>query len=230
MADKMMSAMQSSAKFASASCTCGVAALHFSTPRPRLHLQCACRDCRQANEWVALRGGRARPDPLSLLYYFENDLVQVQGKERLELQQLREGARSTRCVATCCHSILAVDHPAYSGNVVMVPANSCKLAVTSLPPALAQVYVSDWTADIDGPLPPLPPPVVTELEDDVGDLALPPGVDPSKPWRAHFAQPPREPRLGVSLQDLFVQLGLPKIIGLEEGQRFGEALQGTESQ
>ena len=47
------------------------------------------------------------------LTYLENDMDIERGMDKLVWYKLREGGRSTRAVAKCCHSTLAVDHPAY---------------------------------------------------------------------------------------------------------------------
>jgi hypothetical protein len=65
----------------------------------------------------------------------------------LRLFKLREGSRSIRCVATCCHCTLAVDHMAYQGNVVMVPRDACHLNGAEHVPLTMRIQV-----DTDLPL------------------------------------------------------------------------------
>ena len=53
---------------------------------------------------------------MPVLKYFENDLVIEKGKEHMKWYRLRKeevGGKSVRCVATCCYSTVAVDHPFY---------------------------------------------------------------------------------------------------------------------
>ena len=61
------------------------------------------------------------------LKYFENDLVVEAGADKIKWYKLRTeelGAKSTRAVASCCNSTIAVDHPFYEvtsclGSVLM---------------------------------------------------------------------------------------------------------------
>ena len=53
---------------------------------------------------------------MPVLKYFENDLVIEKGKDHMKWYRLRKeevGGKSVRCVATCCYSTVAVDHPFY---------------------------------------------------------------------------------------------------------------------
>jgi hypothetical protein len=71
----------------------------------------------------------------------ENDITLVKGREHMQLFQLRQGGASTRLVATCCYSTMAVDHASYAGNVVMVPQDGCKLTVASKTRPSARIQV-----------------------------------------------------------------------------------------
>ena len=93
-------------------------------------------------------GGPQVPKAPLILTYMENDITNVKGKENMQLFQLRQGGASTRLVATCCHSTLAVDHAAYSGNVVMVPQDSCKLVVSSKTRPSARIQEKWWKAGL----------------------------------------------------------------------------------
>ena len=75
---------------ASVACACGQVSYRFVFPRMRTRLACCCVDCRQAVEWSASKGGRTvdRTIPKDLVY-FENDVVDVRGAERVELVRLR---------------------------------------------------------------------------------------------------------------------------------------------
>lgn len=68
-----------------------------------------------ALQWCAdpARGGPTPPMPPMLLHYFDNDISEVTGEDLLIAVKLRESGASTRIVATCCHTTLAVDHWAY---------------------------------------------------------------------------------------------------------------------
>lgn len=154
--------------------------------------------------------------PISRLLYFRNDvsLECAAPEECVRLTQLREGARSTRLVTTCCHCALSVDHPAYAAGVVMVPTTANVLnGAEHVPPPAKRIYMDDWDEAHDGPCP--PPMTNTDPTlwhgQPVGDLR---GV-----FKNAFAEP-APARQGVSLQELFASLGPAKVLGLEEKARF----------
>jgi hypothetical protein len=149
------------------SCICGKASITFSSSQLRSRLLCCCVDCRQAAAHAASIGGPIVPRGPQDLIYFPNAVTDVKGSELLMLQKLRPDGRSTRVVAQCCHSILAVDHPNYQGNVVMVPLSTCKVQhpMPMLPPQRL-IYTGDWPESY-GPVPafespPLGEPYATE--------------------------------------------------------------------
>mmetsp|Transcript_18125 Transcript_18125/g.46368 ORF Transcript_18125/g.46368 Transcript_18125/m.46368 type:complete len:208 (-) Transcript_18125:147-770(-) len=198
----------------SSRCVCGKVSLRLLAPKPVLHLQCGCRDCRQAHEFVASRGGPPiKQPPLQELYYFVNDVAPLDesAANMVELQMLRHGGSSTRLVSKCCASIIAVDHPAYQGNVLMVPSDVCNLEAQKSD-ASGRIYMGDWDELHDGMPPPAPPGCT------VYPAVLPP--DAPRPWRQIFATPLVAPRQGVSLQQVYAKLGSTKLLGLEEGARF----------
>ena len=124
-------------------------------------------------------GGPPTPHPpLQQLFYFANAVEPLPSKEleHVRLTKLRADGNSTRLETTCCHSILAVDHPAYQGNVVMVPSGACDLDAPSLSP-LARIYMHDWDEKADGPPPPLP------------EGCVQPAADGGKPWRKIMSTP-----------------------------------------
>ena len=204
-----------------ARCTCGSVALRFLRRTPVMHLECGCVDCRQAHEVVASRGGPPTPHPpLQQLLYFANHVAPLSSEEleHVRLTKLRADGRSTRLETTCCHSILAVTHPAYQNNVVMVPSGACDLDAPALSP-LARIYM-DWDEKADGPPPPLP------------EGCMLPSADGDKPWRAVMSTPvaqlldgeaaaalPGEPP-GEPVQRLFERLGTGlTVYGHPEGER-----------
>lgn len=140
-------------------CRCGSAALTFRSSRLAYHLLCACMDCRQAHEYAASQPGgpsARRPDGgaiLQDLIYLENDVCDIKGAQSLKLQKLRADGRSTRLVCPSCHSILAVDHPGYAENIIMVPTATCVPCVPEPLPPQELIYTDDWKEDKDGPLP-----------------------------------------------------------------------------
>lgn len=195
-------------------CKCGNVTLAFRKPA-LFGLECGCWDCRQAREFEATRGGPHTASPFSrLYYYFENDVLpphQDQWSE-LELTQLRENCRSTRLVTTCCRSTLAVDHPGYLGNVVMVPVDCCELdGGPELELPTARIYMQDWPFDTEGPPPPTAgwPTFGAESTEEEKEL-----------YRAKFKINVDMSRVGMSLQDLFAALGETRILGLPEGRRY----------
>mmetsp|Transcript_58951 Transcript_58951/g.117118 ORF Transcript_58951/g.117118 Transcript_58951/m.117118 type:complete len:155 (-) Transcript_58951:200-664(-) len=111
-------------------------------------------------------------------------------------------------MTTCCHSILAVDHPAYQANVVMVPRDACNLDFSPDIMPTARIYMQDWDDTQLG----TPPP----LAKGVPESSTPRTADAPRPWRKTFET--RLPAEGVSLQDIFQTVGPPRVIGLEEGE------------
>jgi len=145
-------------------CFCGSVGYSIVEPRMRTRFRCCCVDCRQAHDACASRGGRERAGAAPRdLAYFCNDVENVFGAEHVRLERLRDDAArpcetpalSLRCVATCCWSIVAVDHDAYRGNCFMVPTDACVLAAPRPLPPQKHIFVGDWDAARDGALPPL---------------------------------------------------------------------------
>ena len=64
-------------------------------------------------------------------YYIQNSITDIKGAEKLKPYCLREPhpemGGSTFAVATCCSTIMCVDHPFYEEKWVLVMANVCKL-------------------------------------------------------------------------------------------------------
>eukprot|EP00927_Polykrikos_kofoidii_P055612 TRINITY_DN49829_c0_g1_i1.p1 TRINITY_DN49829_c0_g1~~TRINITY_DN49829_c0_g1_i1.p1 ORF type:complete len:228 (-),score=28.32 TRINITY_DN49829_c0_g1_i1:106-732(-) len=206
------------ASIASARCLCGSVSLGFARRVPLMRLECACCDCRQANEFESTRGGPRSSSALSQLFYFANDVVPPASLKGLELTQLRDTARSTRLVTRCCRSTLAVDHAAYNERLVMVPADSCVLDADAADIApLARIYAQDWEEEHDGPLDAIP----SGGWPTVGNAGTPEEEAHKEAYRRVFreAQVPL-PRVGISVQELFRRVGLPTVLGLVERQRF----------
>lgn len=150
-------------------CSCGQTGLTFHG-EPSFRLDCGCHDCRQAREYESTRGGPATDSALSRLLYLPNDVSTTSADDlsRLCLTQLRDDAKSTRLVTTCCRSTLAVDHPAYRNMLVMVPADSCSVQ-GGIPAPLARIYMKDWPSD--EPVPALEPPTLPSLRGDEVDFS-----------------------------------------------------------
>jgi hypothetical protein len=57
--------------------------------------------------------------PLDLSYHSNNFKIES-GTNNLRFFKLRESSGSTNCVATCCHTTMMVDHPAYQKKAVLL--------------------------------------------------------------------------------------------------------------
>ena len=146
--------MSDTSQSAESRCICGKVRLEFLRPSPVLHVHCCCSDCRQGREWIASKGGPPVTQAVTMVYYFENDLAQVD-PEALSLLftvKLRENGRTTRLVTKCCHSILAIDHPYYDQNVVSVHSDACDLVAPQIKP-LCRIFTEGWDAAHDGEMP-----------------------------------------------------------------------------
>ena len=210
----------------SVTCRCGRASLRFTNPRPRKCIECCCCDCTLALQWAEKQGGPPAPEPPLKLIYFDNDLKQIRGEKHMQAVKLRKGGASRRIVSTCCHTTLAVDHWAYSGNVVMVlpMIKAVALAMThdgetvpvseggrldyegSTAPEI-RIQTKWWDAEKRGPLPPFRGESYTSAD----------------PWwavscglLAHFRTPPARPLQGQTVQQLLERLGKPLIAGVDE--------------
>ena len=124
------------------SCTCGQVSVKLTTPTPVTRLQCGCCDCRQALQWAQLQGGPPATGLLADLWYFQNDFIFVEGREKTFWVMLREDGRSVRCVSSCCHSTLLVHHPCYQNNVLMVMASGVRMSVPHID-CKVRVYLKD---------------------------------------------------------------------------------------
>lgn len=158
------------------------------------------------------------------MLYIDNDVVDVVGSEHMELQALRAGFKSTRVVATCCYSILAVDHDAYCGqkgtplpggaavkrNVVMLITGACKLsgiAPHPFPPSRV-IYKCDWDERIDGPVPTIE--------------QYPPSKETSGVQATAWSIPVQNP-VGVPLKDSAAWKGKAvRTLGLQERARYSD--------
>lgn len=203
------------AQKATVRCVCGKVSLTFTSLEPLVRLECGCRDCRQAREFEATRGGPKSHSPLSTLAYFPNDITLDQSiedvSEIIEVVTLREGGRSSRLVARCCRSTIAVDHPGYGGKLVMVPEESCILIAAKISP-LARIYMGDWDHERDGD----PPPT-----GDWPTLGAGATDADKEVYRYKFREAAVAlPREGVSLQEVVAALKPTACLGLTEGQRF----------
>ena len=123
-------------------CHCGACGFEVTDAQPNLSLLCGCKDCSQALEWCAKKGG-LKPVSLPELIYVKSDIVHVFGFEFMQAFQLRHKARSTRVHCKECFSIIGVDHKSYRDNVFMFFKNHCVTTCDlSIKPSAA-IYLND---------------------------------------------------------------------------------------
>ena len=198
--------MSHASQVAESRCICGRVRLQFLRPMPVLHVHCCCNSCRQGREWVASQGGPPMTKGPTLVYYFENDLAQLESHALplLFAIKLRESGRTTRLVTKCCHSAIAMDHPFYEENVLCVHANTCNLIAPRIEP-LRRLFSTDWDVAYDGEM----PPATAALGDSEG-------------LREKFSgiiKRPVKGRAGIKLQDILAQLPPATDLGLLENSR-----------
>ena len=71
-------------------------AIQLSNPAPRYRLQCGCCDCRQAAHWAQLQGGPEVPSQPLDVWYFDNDIAILAGKDKLKWYKLRTNGKVTK--------------------------------------------------------------------------------------------------------------------------------------
>jgi len=142
-------------------CKCGHVTVEFTAKKAKVALECCCVDCFAKNEYYAGLGGPQLPPrfanrelPLVLNYW--DNCLKVTGKDKLAFTKIREGCASTNAIASCCNTVMFIDHPAYAGNGVMtfntiVPAQNAEECKARL-----RVYTADYPADRLAKLPELP--------------------------------------------------------------------------
>ncbi|CAE7248682.1 unnamed protein product [Symbiodinium sp. KB8] len=91
------------------------------------------------------------------LVYFDNKLDVQKGRERIAFNRLRDDARSTNMIASCCKALLCVEHPGYVGqSVLLFPDFITILGAPPLLPPACRIFIKDWPADAYAKLPPKP--------------------------------------------------------------------------
>ena len=88
-------------------CECGACGFDLNFTKPQLSLFCGCKDCRQALEWGATKGGK-NPSALPELIYMRSDISAITGKSFMKAFQLRQDAKSTRLYCVLCFSRIIV--------------------------------------------------------------------------------------------------------------------------
>lgn len=214
------------------SCRCGSVKLTLLERRPRLVIECACCDCCQKVDWSRASGGAFQAEPrVPTLVYFGNAIMGSEGAERLQLNMLRDNGTSQFVSSTCCSSILAVEHPFYEGNLIMVLADACNVRTESTLVPVARNQVKDWERYRSREaFPPWTGPANAMLYRDERDdpEALP-------RFRARYDKSPPEQVPGAEpLRALLSRVGIsstPVVLGLVEGAPvYAQAEEGVGAQ
>ena len=199
-------------KQAKIACTCNACELTLADGKATLCLLCGCEDCRQALQWGYKNGG-VKPDPLPRVYYMRSDIIDVKGRDHMVVVKIREDGRSRRIYCTKCYSILGVDHPNYTNNLIFV--NWPKHCINSgdlTAPLSAIIMLIDYSERI-GPIPVENVPVFHTLRYPQERARL-----RSIEAVASTFSPPTEPIEGITLAALIDRLGPPLVLNLEKGK------------
>jgi len=140
-------------------CICGKCSLKLDVARPGRVAECGCGDCRQKVTWANSMVKREwKASLLSLNYFAEGHLTEVQGEENLKLYQLRDIPTDNPfgpapfLTAICCHTVLAVPAKYYNGKLFATFAESCKLECDPVEPSIR--YSPDELPASSGLVPP----------------------------------------------------------------------------
>ena len=135
------------------SCQCERVTVTFpnDTHQARVRLQCCCCDCYQKLEWAASNGGPplhgthiSKHKPLCGEIW--DARLTVTGKKYLKFNKLHADADSTNCVASCCSTVLFVDHPIYGGKCVLIFPEFLKMQGSSrVDRAVLTTFYKDWS-------------------------------------------------------------------------------------
>eukprot|EP00040_Diaphanoeca_grandis_P043760 m.10194 g.10194 ORF g.10194 m.10194 type:complete len:224 (-) comp8175_c0_seq1:140-811(-) len=146
-------------------CRCGTVRVDFATATPRYTINCACVDCYTKNEWSCKQQGIDVPEGLSFasgfpdktltLCYFDNAMI-VSDKSKLEFNKLRKDANSTNCIASCCSTVLFVNHPSYRQHQVLVFPEFIQRVNIQTQEPLYLVFSKDWPDEHREKLPTMP--------------------------------------------------------------------------
>ena len=134
------------------SCRCGNIRIAFDDILTSV--ECGCVDCYDKNLWSCRSGGVAPPAGLERhgqgrcvrVCYIPNNLVFNSAEPPVAFNRLREGSRSTNMVATCCSTILCVDHVSYKcGRLLIFPDFITFVRGRGRVPApTARIFAMDW--------------------------------------------------------------------------------------
>ena len=150
-------------------CLCGQVAITLAADRPVCCCECCCCDCAATMQWCRTTNNNnnsriskekevdVEPSP-ARLFYFDNDITDIQGEDHLMLLKLRDSSASLRIATTCCASVLLNLHWLYFQRRIMVLDQTCRLKYEEMTDDPVQPYAriqtKFWNAITDKPLPP----------------------------------------------------------------------------
>eukprot|EP00658_Telonema_sp_P-2_P017038 TRINITY_DN16597_c0_g1_i1.p1 TRINITY_DN16597_c0_g1~~TRINITY_DN16597_c0_g1_i1.p1 ORF type:complete len:240 (+),score=68.75 TRINITY_DN16597_c0_g1_i1:185-904(+) len=205
------------------SCACGAVKIRFAASMPQFAAECACVDCFGKLFHMETKGGpslaaeiRSR-DKCIQTWYFPDKFTVESGKEKLEFSKVRPEAMSTSCVATCCHTIVAVDNPFYhqgQGNIGSTDGSGLVMVFNDVTPTGCQdvdIGVRWWINDLpEGNLAAMPalPGVYNAVPGDFETLSFVEGGEAAfASFNQAAAQPALEEVEGQSFGELLAEWG-----------------------
>jgi hypothetical protein len=192
-------------------CECGACGFDLNFTKPQLSLFCGCKDCRQALEWGATKGGK-NPSALPELIYMRSDISAITGKSFMKAFQLRQDAKSTRLYCVLCFSVIGVDYPGYRDNVFMFFKNHCRTSCDLSQSPAAAIYLNDLP-DLSKAEVPIDVPVFHSFrfQQEQSRFRKINGITDT------FKKPASVPA-GQSLRDIIKTLGPVEILNLRQGK------------
>jgi len=113
---------------ATLTCKCGGVELTLGNPQALWRLECCCHDCYAAPWYLQKRKNAPAAPEVQLLdsIYFANNLTVEKGMEKLGTYKNFPCGDTTRFVCTDCWTVLAADHPAYGGKLLVTQVTNYK--------------------------------------------------------------------------------------------------------
>lgn len=105
-------------------CKCGSVSMVSSAAAPRTCLESCSSDDYQICAWAASKGGPALPERLTtrrkaLTAMHMEARLTVTGKDKLQFNRLSKDSKSLNCIASCCNTLMFIDHPSFAGNTIL---------------------------------------------------------------------------------------------------------------
>lgn len=151
-----------------------------------------------------------------LLSYFANKM-RVKGKQFIAFNKLRKGAASTNMVASCCGTLLVVDHPGYACRQVLMFPEFTPLADAKAVAPFCRVFVKDWQEKELAKLPKLPSEYVDHKSGEVRTSKA--VLERFAREKAANGKTKDATKQGVTFQDLLQEKGgKVEILGLPEAK------------